>query len=425
MSARLHTLANGVRVICDPMPGLESTALSVVIRGASRWEGADRSGWSHLIEHMVFKGAGSRSALQIVEAIEAAGGHVNAATGYERTSYQIRCLREGLELGMEIGADLVRRPTLDADDLRREIAVVGQEIAEAADTPDDRVFDLAQASAFAGQPLGRPILGSTDSIGAATVETLSAYHAALYAPDRIVVSVAGAVDEDQLLALAERHFGDARAPAETMSEPVPAAFVGGEQAETRRLEQAQLVLLLPGVSARDDDYFAIRLFAEILGGGMSSRLFQVIREDRGLAYAIDAYAETYEDTGVLGIYVGCAAADAAETARLSAEETLKLAAGPLPDELARAKAQAKAQLFMGRESPLTRAEQAAGQVLLFGHAFEPLELATAIDAVEAADLSRVGERALGSGQAAVAVLGPKRAAAALDAFRRGRAIVGA
>ena len=417
MSAKLHRLPNGVRVLCDPMPGLESAALSVVIHGGARWEGAERNGWSHLLEHMVFKGAGPRSSLQIVEAIEAEGGHVNAATGYERTSYQVRCLRQGLDLGMEIAADLVRRPVLDADDLKREIAVVGQEIAEAADTPDDRVFDLAQACAFSDQPLGRPILGAPESIGAASAKTLAAWHAALYAPDRIVVSAAGSVDEDHLLALAERHFGDAKAPSETLAPPAAAAFVGGDRVEARRLEQAHLVLLMPGVGARHEDYFAFRLFAEILGGGMSSRLFQSVREDKGLAYAIDAYAETYEDTGVLGVYAGCSAGDAAETARITAEETRKLATRAEPAELARAKAQAKAQLFMGRESPLTRAEQAAGQALLFGRPFAPAELAEGIDAVQLSDLARVGERALASGEAALAVLGPKKAAAAIEAFR--------
>jgi predicted Zn-dependent peptidase len=416
MTARLHTLPNGVRVVVDPVPGLESAALSVVAQGGARWEDAAHNGWSHLLEHMVFKGAGARSAREIVEAIEAEGGHVNAATGYERTSFQVRCLKEGLALGMEVAADLVRRPTLDPDDLRREIAVVGQEIAEAADTPDDRVFEIAQGQAFAGQPLGRPILGSTGSIGATTVEALAAWRAGLYAPDRLVVSAAGAVDEDEVLRLADRCFGDARAPDVPLSVPSPARFVGGEEAEARKLEQAHFVVLMPGVGARDEDYFAFRLFAEILGGGMSSRLFQTVREEKGLAYAIDAYAETYEDLGVLGVYAGCAAADAHLTARTTAEETRKLAESVTPAELARAKAQGKAQLFMARESPLVRAEQAAGQVLLFGHPFDPVELASAIDAVTAGDLARVGERAL-SGPAAVAVLGPKRAGAAVQAFR--------
>lgn len=419
MSARLHTLANGVRVVCDPIAGLESAALSVVIRGGARWETADRNGWSHLLEHMVFKGAGPRSAREIVEAIEAAGGQINAATGYERTSYQVRCLKGGLPLAMEIAADLVRRPTLDATDLQREIAVIGQEIAEAADTPDDRVFDLAQGRAFADQSLGRPILGSPESIATATVADLAAFHRALYPPERIVVSAAGAVDEDELLALTERHFGDAPAGLDALPDPSPAVFRGGDPAETRRLEQAQLVILLPGGGARDPDYFALRLFAEILGGGMSSRLFQEAREERGLAYNIDSYAEAYEDAGVLGIYAGCAAADVAETAALAARETAKLAAAVLPHELARAKAQAKAHLFMSREAPLTRAEQAAGQVLLFGRPLDPAELAAMIDAVEPADLARVGERALSSGDAVVAVLGPKASAGAAKAFRAG------
>jgi len=418
---RLHTLANGVRVVVDPMGGLESAALSVVVRGGARWEPEDRNGWSHLLEHMVFKGAGARSALEIVEAVEAEGGHLNAATGYERTSYQVRCLRGGLALGMEIAADLVRNPTLDAEDLRREIAVIGQEIAEAADTPDDRVFDLAQSEAFGDQPLGRPILGSPESIGAATVETLAAYHAGLYAPDRIVVSAAGAVDEDETLRLAEAAFGDARASEQPMAPPSPAGFAGGDRAEARRLEQAHLVVLVPGVGAADPDYFAFRLFAEILGGGMSSRLFQELREERGLVYTVDAYADTYEDTGVLGVYAGCAAEDAAEAARLTGVELRRLAARVEPAELARAKAQLKGQLAMSREAPLHRAEQAAGQVLLFGRVLDPADLAREVEAVTAEDLARIGAAAVGSGRAAVATLGPKRAGAAAAAFRKGLA----
>ncbi|OYX31163.1 MAG: peptidase M16 [Caulobacterales bacterium 32-69-10] len=421
MSARLHTLPNGVRVVCDPIAGLESAALSVVIRGGARWEAADRNGWSHLLEHMVFKGAGDRSARDIVEAIESSGGHINAATGYERTSYQVRFLDGGLDLASAVCADLVRRPTLDAGDLQREIAVIGQEIAEAADTPDDRVFDLAQSRAFAGQSLGRPILGSNDSIGVATTADLARFHRGLYAPERIVVAAAGAVDEDELLALVTRDFGDAVSPQPPLAEPHPAAFADGDVTEARRLEQAQLVILLPAGGARDPDYFAQRLFAEILGGGMSSRLFQEAREERGLAYNIDAYAETYEDVGVLGIYAGCAAADVTQTAELCGREAAKLARSVLPHELARAKAQAKASLFMGRESPLNRAEQAAGQVMLFGRPLAPAELAEAIDAVDAADLARVGERVLGSGEAVVAVLGPKKSAGAAKAFRAGLA----
>jgi predicted Zn-dependent peptidase len=416
MTARVHRLPNGVRVVADPMPSLESVALSVVIRGGARWEDATRNGWSHLLEHMVFKGAGDRSPRAIVEAIEAGGGNINAATGYERTSFQVRCLPDALPLAMEVLADLVRRPTLDADELLREIQVIGQEIAEAADAPDDRIFDLAQSEAFSGQALGRPILGTDATIGEATVETLRRFHQGLYSADRIVVSAAGAVDEDVLLRLAEAAFGDA-APAAALPEPEGAAYRGGAKVESRKLEQAQLVALFPGVSARDTDYFAMRLFAEVLGGGMSSRLFQEVRETRGLAYAIDAYAEHYEDTGVLGVYAGAAAEDARETAAVTAEEIRKLAERIEPAELARARAQARASLYMGRESPLARAEQAAGQLFLFDRLIAPAELAAGVEAVTEADIRRVGERVL-SGRPTLAVLGPKRAGEAVKAFEK-------
>ncbi len=416
MTPRIHTLSNGVRVVCDPIGGLESLALSIVIDGGSRWESEATAGWAHLLEHMVFKGAGARSAREIVEAIEGEGGNINAATGQERTSFQVRCLTGGLPLGLEVLTDLIRRPTLDAADLEKEKGVVGQEIAEAADTPDDRVFELAQAHAYAGHALGRPILGEPASLAPATCTALSAFHQGLYAADRIVVSAAGAVDEDELLALTEAAFGDARAPSTPLAAPEPAAFAGGQAAETRKLEQAHVVLMLPGLSRHDPDYFAQSLFTEILGGGMSSRLFQAVREARGLAYAIDAYTESYEDIGALGVYAGTGAADAAPAARLTAEEIKRLAAAADPAELARAKAQTKGSLFMRRESPLARAEANAHNIHSFGRLFAAQELADKVDAVSAEDLHRVGERLIAAGRSACAVLGPKRAAGAGAAF---------
>lgn len=413
--ARLHTLANGVRIVSDPVGGLETLALSVVIGRGARWETAATSGWSHLLEHMVFKGAGERSARDIVEAIEAEGGQINAATGYERTSFQIRALKGGLPLAMAVTADLLLRPTLDAGDLEREKDVIAQEIAEAADTPDDLVFDIAQTAAFGDTSLGRPILGTRKSIGVAAPDSLAAFRAGLYAPDRIVVSASGAVDEDELLALTERWFGGAEAASGPLAEPEAAVFVGGRAPKSRSLEQAHLVLALPAPGARDDAYFALRLFAEALGGGMSSRLFQEAREKRGLAYNIDAYADTYADHGALGIYAGCAAGDAVETAKVCAGEIAKLVERIEPAELARAKAQLKAHMFMAREQPLSRAEQGAGQVLLFDRLYAPAELAAEVDAVTPADVARLGGRLL-SGKAATAVLGAKSALKAGEAF---------
>ncbi|WP_293414808.1 pitrilysin family protein [Phenylobacterium sp.] len=415
--ASVHTLSNGVRVVCDPIPGLETSALSVVAGRGARFEPADRSGWSHLLEHMVFKGAGERSAKAIVEAIEGEGGQINAATGYERTSYQVRCLADGLDLGSAVLADLILRPRLEADELVREKQVIGQEIAEVADTPDDLVFELAQEAAFAGQPLGRSILGTTASIGTATPEALSDWRDQLYAPDALVISAAGAVDEATLLRLAERDFAAAR-PAAAAPQAPEARFAGGQVVTARKLEQANLVFLLPAVGVKDPDYFALRLFAEILGGGMASRLFQEARERRGLAYAIDAYSETYADQGVLGVFAGCAAEDAEELAKVAAGEIAGLASSVTDGELARAKAQLKGSMFMGRESPLGRAEQAAAQLLLFDRLIPPVELAQGVDGVEPADLRRLSDAMLAPGRAVVSVLGPRRAGAAAGAFHQ-------
>lgn len=413
---RAHRLANGVTVVCDPMGGLQSFALSVVAGRGARLEPPEKSGWSHLLEHMVFKGAAGRSAREIVEAVEQEGGQLNAATGYERTSFQVRALAGRLELAMRTCADLVLRPELDPAELEREKLVVGQEIAESEDTPDDHVFELAQAAAFAGQPLGRPILGAVPTVASATSPSLERWRAGLYAPDRLIVSASGAIDEDEVLALAERWFGPAQ--GEPLPAPEPGLFKGGLEPKARLLEQAHLVFLLPGLGARDEHYFASRVFAEVLGGGMSSRLFQEAREKLGLAYSIDAWADAFSDAGVIGVYAGAAAENAGPLAEVAAREIIGLVERISEAELARAKAQLKAHLFMSREAPLVRTEQAAGQILLFGRLFAPSEIAEAVDAVSAADIAQLGERMLQARSCVAAVLGPRRALGAAERFRK-------
>jgi predicted Zn-dependent peptidase len=415
MTPRAHRLSNGVRVICDPMPGLETLALSVVVDGGARFEPPERAGWSHLLEHMVFKGAGERSARDIVETVEGAGAHINAATGFERTSFQIRALEGGLGLAMEVLSDLVLHPIIAADELEREKDVVVQEIAEAFDTPDDHVFELAQAKAFAGQALGRPILGDEASVRAADAVALEAWRAALYAPERLAVSAAGAVDESELLALAERLFGGAPATAPA-PKPEAGRFVGGHAGLARRIEQANLVWQLPAPGVRDEAWYALRLFAEILGGGMASRLFQEARERHGLAYSIDAFADTFDDVGALGVYAGAQPDKAADLARIVAEQILALAERVEDGELARAKAQLKSALFMAREQPLARAEHAATQTFLFGAPLEPAIMREAVDRVERVDLAELAARLLAPGLAASAVLGPRSALKAGPAF---------
>ncbi|MBB5745075.1 M16 family metallopeptidase [Brevundimonas variabilis] len=399
------------------MPGLRTLALTVAVRGGARWETEAQSGWSHLLEHLVFKGAGDMGARDIVERIEAEGGSINAATGYERTSYEVRALDGSLPLAMQVVSDLVFRPRLDPAEIEREKDVVAQEIAEAFDTPDDHVFEMAQTRAFTGQPLGRPILGSVESLKPVDRASIEAWRARLYSPDRMVVAVSGSVDEDELLALSERWFGDAVAmPADAAQ---PATFVGGDAKLARRIEQANVVFQMPSLSATDPRLSSLRLFTEILGGGMASRLFQSAREDRGLAYAVDAYQEAYEETGIVGIYAGAAADRSVELAELCATEVVGLAEqGPTAAELSRAKAVLKGGLWMSDESPASRAGRIAAQTLIYGQLVSSEASAGRIDAATIDDLREVGQALIAPGVAATAVLGPKAANGAGAAFTR-------
>ena len=398
------------------MPGLRTLALTVAVRGGAKWEDEARSGWSHCLEHLVFKGAGDMGAREIVERIEAEGGSLNASTGYERTSFEVRALHGSLPLAMQVVSDLVFRPTLDPGEIEREKDVVAQEIAEAFDTPDDHVFEMAQTRAFGGQPLGRPILGSVKSLEPITRAWISDWRARLYSPDRMVVAASGAVDETELLSLAERWFGGETAtPAAAPDVP---RFTGGHAALTRRIEQANIVFQLPAPSATDPSYAAARLMTEILGGGMASRLFQSAREERGLAYAIDAYHEPYEDAGLLGIYAGASADRAVELAEVCAAEIRALAeSGPTAAELSRAKAVMNAGLWMSDESPAARAGRAAAQVLIFGAPIASGIMAERTLAQTIDDVRAAAAASLVPGRAATAVLGPKAAAPAGAAFR--------
>ena len=399
------------------MPGLRTFSATMAVRGGARWENEAKSGWSHFLEHLVFKGAGEMSARDIVERIEAEGGSINASTGYERTSFDVRGLDGSLPLALQVMSDLVFRPTLDPDEVEREKDVVAQEIAEAFDTPDDHVFEMAQTRAFAGQALGRPILGSVASLAPATRADMADWRARLYAPDRMVVAVSGAVDEDELLGLAEQWFG-----SETSVEadaPDVARFVGGEARLARRIEQANLVFQIPAVSAVDPAFPAARVFADILGGGMASRLFQSAREERGLAYAVDAYVEAYDDAGFIGVFAGAAADRATELAELCATEIRRLAEeGPGEAELARSKMGFVAGHWMHEERPAARSATNAAQTLIHGAPVPAEDSVARIQALTHDEVVEVGGRMLASGLAATAVLGPRAAAGAGAAFAR-------
>lgn len=413
-TTRIHALSNGVRVVCDPVPGLRTVALVVAAGRGARWESPRESGWSHLLEHMVFKGAAGLSAREIAEAIEAGGGQMNAETGHERTVFHVRTLPESLDRASALLSDILLRPDLKPTDLVRERRVVLQEIAEAEDTPDDLVFEMAQSVAFRDQPLGRNILGDVTSLARASSRTLMDWKRRIYASDRLVIVASGAIEEAELLRLAERDFASCE-PAEVQP-PAPARFTGGVKTADRSLEQANLVLLCPGLPVTDPDAWALQVFAECLGGGMASRLFQEAREARGLAYAVDAWGEFWSDCGMVGIFAGCEAGAARELAGLCARQILELADRPQAREVDRARAQLKAAQFMTAESLLSRAEQAAHQILTHGRLIPPEEIAQRIDACDMAAVRRSGARMLEPGVSAAVVLGPPEAHHAASHF---------
>lgn len=410
----LITLDNGVRVAFDPMPGLETAAVGVWIGVGARMEAASENGIAHLFEHMAFKGAGALDARAFAEAMESVGGVMNAQTGYDRTSYYARITKEHAAFALDLVADIVLAPHWRAEDLEKEKGVVAQERGEAFDQPDDRVFELHQAIAYPDQPLGRPILGLVETIAAVTPADLERFRTAHMSPDRVIVVAAGAYDRDAILESARSRFG-ALSPFSAQS--VPAARPGkGGIGEARRLEQTHVAFSWDGPSLRDDSIYAARLLSEIYGGGMASRLFQDIREERGLVYAVDSWIDAGEDCGRFGVYAGCSAKDAREVIERSRVILEMLARdGPTAAELSRAKAVLGAQLLMGAESPMARADARASQVFLRG-ALSPFSaLRAKLEAVTLDDTKAVATRALASGTAA-AVVGPKAGLAALKAL---------
>ncbi|WP_298326908.1 pitrilysin family protein [Asticcacaulis sp.] len=402
-NASVATLSNGLRVVHDPIPGLHTFALTAIIHGGARYEASHQSGWAHLSEHMVFKGAGGRSARELAEVIEHRGGTINASTGYEHTRFEVRGMAELLPLAVEVVGDLMFRPALEAEELEREKKVIEQEISEAFDTPDDHVFDLLQQAGFGDHSLARPILGTPQSLAPARPETLRAYIEGLYNPADIVLCVSGGVEAAGVLAAVEAHMNVPARPAREAD--TAARFVPRHIRHVRKVEQTHLTLAFEGVNRFDEDLFALKLFGEILGGGMASRLFQEAREDRGLAYSIDAWTTQFRDTGMLGIYAGCAPKDAADLSELIVSVMRGLIDKPLESELERAKAQYTTSLYLNDENAAQRANTLGGQVLTYDRAFTLSEQVARLEAVTLNDLRRVGERTLQAG-VATAILGP-------------------
>lgn len=403
MTGKVTVLPNGLRVVTDTMDEVDTVSLGMWVDVGAMYEPAEINGISHLLEHMAFKGTVNRTARQIAEEIENVGGLINAGTSRESTSYYIKVLKEDTALAVDILADILLNSTFDPEEFAREKTVVLQEISQSIDTPDDIIFDRFQSCAFPDQPVGRPVLGSVETVRGISRETLDSYMKTNYTPRRMVASAGGRIDHDEFAGMIEKAFGNMTAK-DGLTAP-DAVYKGGEYRENKSLEQVNLILGFPGVSVSDADYYTAHVLSTILGGGMSSRLFQEIREKRGLVYSVFSFNAAAVKGGLFGIYAGTGEEEAAELLPAVCDEILKIRQSVTEEELKRAKAQLKAGILMSLESPSARAEQNAAQLLAFGQLKEKEEILGRIMNTTAADVTGLADR-LFSRTPTLACLGP-------------------
>ncbi len=395
MTTRVSTLSNGLRVVTDEMPETATVSLGAWVGIGARFEPPQLNGVSHLLEHMAFKGTTRRSARAIAEEIEAVGGHINAYTSRETTAYYVKVLKDDAALAVDIVGDILQHSTLEPEELDRERQVVVQEINQAFDTPDDIIFDWFQETAYPGQAIGRPVLGTAEIVRGLSRQTIFDFMASGYTAPQMVVSAAGGISHDAFVEMVGAAFSalppDACAAAET-----PARYAGGHFRQERDLEQTHLVLGFEGVPYRDPDYYPLAVMAALFGGGMSSRLFQEVREQRGLAYSIYAYSSSYVDTGMFSIYAGTGPEEVPEMVAVIADEVGKLADTLTEAEVARARAQLKASTIMGLESTSARCEHRARQMMIFGRPLSAEETIARIEAVDIEAVRQVARRVFAS-----------------------------
>ena len=415
MTLRITTLPNGFRIVTEDMPRLKSASVGIWVTAGGRHERPEQNGIAHFLEHMAFKGTARRSALRIAEEIEDVGGYINAYTSKEMTAYYARVLSADVGLVLDVISDIVLNPVFDPKEIEIERHVILQEIGQALDTPDDIIFDWLQEVSYPDQPFGRTILGPSERVSAFTRSDLTGFVAEHYGPDQMILAAAGGVDHDAIVAQATAIFG-ALAPVGNRAME-PARFLGGERREVKDLEQVHFALSFEAPGYRHADVYAAQVYSTALGGGMSSRLFQKIREERGLCYSIFAQSAAYEDTGSLTIYAGTSDAEIGDLTLLTLDELKRAAEDMSEAEVARARAQLKAGLLMGLESPSSRAERNARLLAIWGRVPDVDEAVARIDAVSMADVRRyAGEMAMA--QAALALYGPVAKAPDLEAIRR-------
>ncbi|WP_170473603.1 M16 family metallopeptidase [Ruegeria arenilitoris] len=419
MTVRQDQLKNGFRIVTEHMPGLQSAAIGIWVTAGGRHERIEQNGIAHFLEHMAFKGTERRTALQIAEAIEDVGGYINAYTSREVTAYYARVLKDDVALAMDVIGDIVLNPVFDPREIEVERGVILQEIGQAFDTPDDVIFDWLQEQSYHNQPLGRTILGPSERVSTFSRDDLSGFVAEHYGPDQMILSAAGAVDHDALMEMAEQMFGHLKPRKGLVADP--ARFTGGEARQEKELEQAHFALALESPGYRDDEIYTAQIYSTALGGGMSSRLFQEVRETRGLCYTIFAQTGAYADTGTTTIYAGTSSDQVSELASITIDEMKRAAEEMTPEEVARARAQMKAGMLMGLESPSNRAERLARLVQIWGRVPSLADTVAKIDAVSTKDVRKFAEQMAVHAPAALALYGPVSRAPTLAELQERRA----
>jgi len=402
MTYQLTTLPNGLRVATEFLPGVESVSVTLSVGVGARYEKLHENGISHLLEHMAFKGTKTRRARDIAEVFDNIGGQINAYTSMEMTVYYAKVLKEHMRLAVDVLADIMQNSVFEEGELAREKDVVIQEIAMHHDTPDDLIIDYFDETAFPDQPLGRSILSTQERVASYSRDNLIAYMSEHYTPTRMVLSAAGNLKHEDVLALAQEYFV---MPAKEAAQPFERAhYKGGDRRVQRDLEQLHLIMGLPAVSMHDAHYYVLNLYANILGGGMSSRLFQEVREKRGLAYSVYAMGSAYEDCGLMSIYSATSPDKASELSSVLCEQIKAMADSISEVEITRAKNQHKAELLMAREGPQTVAGWIGRHLLLFNEYRQVADIAARVDAVTQKDVLTLAEK-IASGTLTVAALG--------------------
>jgi len=404
VSVETTTLENGMVILTDHMSHLESASLGVWVKAGARSERKTEHGISHLLEHMAFKGTTSRNALQIAEAIENVGGDLNAATSIEHTGYFARVLKEDVVLAADILADILQNSLFDEEELTREKQVIVQEIGAARDNPDDQVFDLFQEAAFPSQPIGRTILGTVDSVRAVNSDTIRKYMNRNYVGDHMVLAAAGNVSHEGLVEVARERFAELKpngAPA-----PQRAEYQGGQERLVSDHEQAHIVVGFEGRAYNADGFYAAQVLASILGGGMSSRLFQEIREKRGLCYSVYSFHWAFADSGVFGVAAATGADEVADLVPVVLDELKRATENITEEEVIRVRNQIRAGLLMSLESPSARAGQLARQQILWGRPIPMQETVDRINAITARRVQDIAEQIFTQGTPTLAGIGP-------------------